>query len=89
MTLHDKLIHAITEYDRQESTKRGYNPNALGIMLGALHSADEYIAQGKDVRAVLCGHFTGRLLSRLLKVAGCEPMTKADAIGSGIRRTSY
>jgi hypothetical protein len=89
MTLRDKLLHELTEYDRKESTKRGYNRNALGIYMEALNSAMEHIDAGKDIRKVLVGHFCGRLLTKMLKAAGCAPDTKADQMGSGIRRTEY
>lgn len=85
MDMHSKLVHEITK----EAMKPSYSPSALGIMLEALHSAEEFIAQGKDVREVLCGHFNGRLLAKMLKAAGCEPYRKEDAYGSGIRRTAY
>lgn len=89
MTLHDKLLHELTEYDRKESTKRGYNRNALGIYMETLQSAMGYIDAGKDVRKVLVGHFCGRLLTKLLKTAGFALDTKADQMGSGIRREEY
>jgi hypothetical protein len=89
MTLHDKLIHAATEYDRRESTRRGYNHYALAHYIEAIRSAESHIQTGADIRQVLVGHFTGRLLSRMLKAAGCSPMTKADAIGGAVRRTQY
>lgn len=89
MTLHEKLRHALIEHDRKESAKPGYNHYALALYMEALQSASSFIEQGKDPREVLCGHFNGRLLAKLLKVAGCAPYTKADAFGSGVRRTNY
>lgn len=85
MEMHSKMVHEITV----ESSKPSYSAHALPLMLEALESAEKYIAQGKDVRDVLCGHFNGRLLARLLKVAGCAPYRKEDAYGTGIRRTVY
>jgi hypothetical protein len=89
MTLHDKLRTALIAYDQQESKKKYYNLYALGLYLEALQSATAHIAQGADVREVLCGHFNGRLLARLLKVAGVAPMTKEDNYGGIVRRTNY
>lgn len=89
MSLRDKLVHEVTAYDIKESTKRGYNRYGLGIMLEAVNSAMEYIDAGKDVRKVLVGHFTGRLLTKLLKVAGCAPDTREDQMGTGVRRDKY
>ena len=39
--LHFKLVHAVTEYDRKQSTKRGYNPYALGQYLQRIQEFDE------------------------------------------------
>ncbi len=61
MNLRDELRHTLIEYDRKESRKQGYNVYALALYMEALQSAMEYIEQGKDVRKVLTGHFTGRL----------------------------
>ena len=88
-TLRAKLSSVLIQYDVKESAKPGYNRYALALYCEALQSAWEYVEQGKDIRAVLCGHFTGRLLSKLLKAADCSPMVKADVYGSPIRRTAY
>jgi hypothetical protein len=89
MTLHEKLRSALITYDIQESKKRSYNLYALGHYMVALQSTTDFIAKGADVREVLCGHFSGRLLARLLKVAGVAPMTKEDNYGGIVRRTNY
>jgi hypothetical protein len=89
MTLHEKLRSALIAYDKQESSKRSYNIYALGIYIEALQSATSFIERGADVREVLCGHFSGRLLARLLKVAGVAPMTREDSYGGIVRRTNY
>lgn len=70
--LHFKLVHAVTEYDRRQSTRRGYNRWALPQYLGACTSAEEDIAAGKPVRAALVSNFCGRLLDVVLKAVG-EP----------------
>jgi hypothetical protein len=87
--LRSAFVHAVTEYDRLESTRQHYNRFALAQYLEAIESAMSHIEKGADVRAVLVGHFTGRLLAKLLKVAQCSPMTRADALGGVARRTSY
>ena len=78
MTLHDRLVSVLTEYDRKEEEKaakakpgRGYfNKYALGHYMDALYEVDVEIARGVPVRKALTGHFTGRLVDKLLKVAG-------------------
>jgi hypothetical protein len=91
VTLHDKLIHAATEYDRKESTKRGYNRYALAQYFQAIQSVDECIANGGNPREVIIGHFTGRLQDRMLKAAGLEKGTDAECRGDGqwTRKTDY
>lgn len=88
--LQDRLLWALKEYDAKESSKRCWNPNAMRLYIEALNSAMEFIDAGKDARAVLVGHFTGRLCARLLKVAGCSPYTIEDARGgSWVRGSEY
>lgn len=35
MSLHDRLIHELTQLDIKNSKRKGYNPFALGIYFGA------------------------------------------------------
>lgn len=66
--LHLRLAHVITEFDRRQATRREYNPNALGIMLGALDEAFEDVANGKQgsISDHLRKHFNDRILDKLL-----------------------
>lgn len=66
--LHLRLAHVITEFDRRQANRRGYNPNALGIMLGALDEAFEDVASGKQgsICDHLRNHFNDRILDKLL-----------------------
>ncbi len=83
MTLHDKLLAAIMEYDRKEATKRGYNSFALGIYIERLHDVDADIAAGANVREAIVAGFCGRLLTRLLKAAGEATDTREDQMSKG------
>lgn len=78
MELHDKLVNAITEYDRKESRKRYYNPHALALSLGRLRDVEEDIRRGASIRNALIAGFCGRMLDALLKAAGEEKSTKED-----------
>jgi hypothetical protein len=91
MDLHSKLVSAAVEFDRKQSTKRGYNIYALPQYLQAIESAEECIAKGADVREVLCGHFNDRLLNAMIKAAGLPRATDAECRGNGAwcRRTEY
>lgn len=66
--LHLRLAHVITEFDRRQATRRGYNPNALGIMLGALDETFEDVASGKrgSISDHLRNHFNDQILDNLL-----------------------
>ena len=76
-TLHSALVHAVTEYDRRESTKRGYNYYALGQYLIRLEEIEADIADGMPTRTALLRAFNGRLLDHLLKAVG-EPKYTRD-----------
>lgn len=54
----NKLVHEITAVDRKNSTKKGYNPYALGIMFGAVDSMFEEIANGQSYESAFQEHFT-------------------------------
>ncbi len=46
MAFGDALAHELTTQDRRESTTRGYNPHALGIVLGAAQDVVDAVAKG-------------------------------------------
>ena len=50
-----KLMHAVTEYDRKQSTRKGYNPYALPQYFAAVNDALADIAAGTSPRAALLG----------------------------------
>ena len=90
MTLHDRMVSVLTEYDRKEEEKalrakpgRGYhNKYALGHYMNALHEVDADLARGVPVRKAVTEHFTGRLADKLLKVAGEGKTTREEQRGS-------
>lgn len=62
-----RLIDAVTEWDRKESTKRGYNFYAFPQYLNAVESVTERVWEGLSVSDALEAHFNDRLLSFLKK----------------------
>lgn len=74
-----RLIHAVTEYDRRASGRRGYNPNALGIYMERVDEVVADIAKGATPRKALCAGFNDRLLDHCLKAIG-EPPFKPNEI---------
>ncbi len=74
MNQHDSLVNAITKHDIAESKKSHYNRYALGIMLGALHDAEDAMTgRGVPARQAIIRHFNGRLCDKLLKSIGEKP----------------
>lgn len=65
MTTRDKLIHAATEYDRKQSTKRGYNHHALALYFEAIDEALAEHGKGTPITRALENHFNDRLLAVL------------------------
>lgn len=81
-----KLSMALTTYDRKQSTKRFYNPYALGLYLEALARCEELASKGHDLRLCLLNCFNGKLLDALLKSVGLPLHTKAEAFVGGFER---
>lgn len=73
------LAHAVTEYDRRQQNRRGYNPYALAHYCGAVQRIEEEIGNGAEVRAAVVANLTGRLASFVLRTIGHAPLTDAEA----------
>lgn len=84
MTTKDTLIHAVTAYDRKQSSKRGYNQYALGIYFQRIDEVCADIERGADVRAAIVAGFTGRLADHCLRALSLPITTNSEAFGSGI-----
>jgi hypothetical protein len=82
MITHYKLVHAVTEYDRKQSTRRGYNVYALAQYLAAIERAEEMIEQGASLRFALAANFCGRLLDVVLKSVGETKSVDQEQRGS-------
>lgn len=74
-----QLSHAVTEYDRRQSTRKGYNPYALSLYLGAVQEIEADVDAGTDLRASIVAHTTGRLATALLKAVGLPALTIEEA----------
>lgn len=73
------LLNALTEYDCQQSTKKGYNPYALGQYLQALQNVGRYLEAGFPLRDAIVTCFLGRLCDKLLKAASLPLLTRDEA----------
>ena len=77
--LHTRLVHALTRYDRQQETRKGYNPYALGIYMQTIKRIEYNTTQGIDLRVALCKHLSGRLLDCALKACGLPKATREES----------
>jgi hypothetical protein len=67
-----RLVLILTEYDRRQETKRGYNRWALGQYFRAIDEVDAAIVKGYPIsRALKCG-FCGPLLRYVAKKLGMD-----------------
>jgi hypothetical protein len=83
MTLHNKLIHAVTEFDRKQSKKPHYNLYALAQYIGRVQEVTADIAEGANPREAITAAFSGRLLAVCLKAASLDKATTEEIRGTG------
>ncbi len=78
--LHATLAHAVTEYDRKQAGKRGYNHYALAHYLGAVQTicAELTVDPDRLTRDVIIDHFNGRLLDVCLRACGFNTSTRQE-----------
>lgn len=68
------LVHAVTAYDRKQSTKRDYNVYALGQYLARVNDVVADIEAGANVFDAINAGFNGPLLRHVVKtVAKARP----------------
>jgi hypothetical protein len=81
-----RLIQALTAYDRKQSTRRGYNPYALGQYFERVENIMRDIAGGATPRQAIIAGFTGRLQDAALRAIG-EPIAgDAEQVGGPVYR---
>lgn len=68
------LTQALVRYDRLQSSKRHYNPYALGIYLQRAEEVEFEVARGVDLRAAICAGFTDRLRDYVLRQMALAPL---------------
>lgn len=76
--LNHKITHAVTEYDRKQSTRKGYSIYALSHYLGACQETATDVDSGIPLRQALTAHFCGRLLDVVLKAVGEAKSTDTE-----------
>jgi hypothetical protein len=80
-TIRSALVHAATEHDRTQSTRRGYNHYALAQYLRRIDEVCEDIDAGMTPRQALLDGFCDRLLDKLLVAIGEPKFTKEERLG--------
>jgi hypothetical protein len=72
MSTRDKLVHAVTAFDRRRMRRADYNIYALAQYLGRVDDIMRDITAGAAVDAAICAGFTpGPLRNACLKACGC------------------
>jgi hypothetical protein len=79
MTIKDKILHAVTEFDRRASTRKGHNPHALSIYFERVAQICEDIDNGADEREAILAGFSGRVADACLKAIGLPISTTEEA----------
>ena len=67
MDLNAQLDHCLTQWDIRQSTKRGYNPFALGIYLERAEKLAKDVDQGATISDAIDVHFCDRIAAMLHK----------------------
>ena len=73
------ILNAVTEWDRKQSTKPGYNIYALAHYCKAIQRVALYAEKGYPLRASVITCFKDRLCDHILKALKIEKMTKEEA----------
>lgn len=84
MDYREKMVAALTAYDRRQSSRKGYNPYALAGYLGRIEEIAADIEAGADPRKAICAGFCDRVCAAALKACGLPAYTRDAAMASGI-----
>ncbi len=68
-----RLVNILTDYDRRQSSKRGYNRYALGHYLRGVSEVAEAMQAGKPLAEALKAAFCGSLLRHVARKLGVDP----------------
>jgi len=79
----EALAHAVTVHDRQQQSKKSYNPYALGIYLGAVHDFRP-LADKIGAQAALRECFTQNPKTGKYDINEVEKVAKAAGISDAI-----
>ena len=73
-----RIIHALTQYDREQSRRKGYNPHALAHYCRAAQDIERsLIVAARPPRQIVLMALSGRVADLALRSIG-EPPATAD-----------
>lgn len=76
--MHARLELAVTEYDRRQSKRKGYNPYALGQYLSAVNDIGALLAIDAEPRKAILSRMKGRLADHCLKALSLPLQTAEE-----------
>jgi hypothetical protein len=76
--IHSRIASALTQHDREQYTKPGWNPYALGHYMGAVQNIHDSIKGGMSARQAVLTHLTGRVADKALKSISEPRATKEE-----------
>jgi hypothetical protein len=76
--IQQRLVCALTTFDRQQSTRRGHNPYALGQYLERVDAVMADIEAGATPRAAVLAGFCGPLQRLALRAIGEAPAQASE-----------
>ena len=80
--LKENLTHAVTRYDRKQTSKKSYNIYALSQYLMRVDDIVTDVENGAEIGAAIVAGFTpGQLRNACLKAVGCN-VSNAQSSGS-------
>lgn len=85
MNIEHKLTHALTEYDRKQSSRRGYNHYALARYMRLATDVAQAIDKGEHPRNAARSRCCDRLLAVVLRSLGESAPTTEEARGDYMR----
>lgn len=82
---HAKLINAVTEYDRKQKARKGYNPYALAHYAAAIGNIRDDMKRGISLRQAILNNTLDRLCDTCLKAVGEKPYTREEMFAAPVR----
>lgn len=76
--LHTRMVMAVTDYDRKQMSRRGYNPYALAQYLEAVEAIEKEISSGTTPRQAILNNLLAGLCDVTLRAIGQAARTPEE-----------